>query len=187
VIKMFGVKNLLRKLFGMKEDVKSSDNLEIVHRKFVADPSGNDFGANDGTKGYYLENIVTAHNLLTDAGRDFLSQQGYYTTGLDSNGGCYIALSSDTNGAGDAHTSLAGEITNNGLGRAIGTVAHNNGENTTTIQKTFTATDTHTAVQLCGLFSASTAGTLVHEATFTSATLENNDQLQMTWTITLDD
>ena len=173
---------------GIKNQIISmSANVEIAKRAFIPDPKGMEI-APDGRRGRYAPwEKQEVHNLLTDAGRDFLHLNGYETTGLGANGGNYIALSVNTDGAANAHTSLAGEIVADGLERAQGAVTHGAGETTSTVVKTFTASDTHTAVQLCGLFTASTAGTLVHEATFTAVNLENADQLQVTWTITIND
>ena len=170
-----------------EKNLRISANVKVASRKFIPDPKGA-ITTPDGQVGRYgAWNPQMVHNLLTDAGRDFLHLNGYETTGLGANGGNYIALSVNTSGAADAHTAVAGEIASGGLERAQGTVAHSAGETTSTIQKTFTASATHTAVQLCGLLNAASTGTLVHEATFTSVNLENNDQLQVTWTITVND
>ena len=59
------------------------------------------------------------------------------------------------------------------------------GTNTTTLQNTFTASATFSAVQLSGLLNAASTGTLGHEATFTSVALVSGDTLQVTWTLTL--
>lgn len=172
----------------MKEPtIKTKVNVAVAHRKWVNDPNSNEVGM-DGSTGYYEPwNIEEVHNLLTNAGRDFLHLQGYQTTGLGTNGGNYIALTTNSDAPADGDTTLTSEITTGGLGRAIGAVAHTAGQNTTTITKTFTATAAHTGVQKSGLFTASTSGTLVHCATFSSVNLQNNDQLQVTWTVTLDD
>jgi hypothetical protein len=124
------------------------------------------------------------HNLITNAGKDFISTQiGSTTPG--ANGANFIALSSDTTAPAAGDTTLTGEITGGGLARAQGTYAHTTGTNTFTITKTFTATASHTAVQKAGLFTASSGGTMMAENTFTSVTLASNDQLTITWTITL--
>ena len=167
--------------------IKSFVNVKVASRKFVPNPTGQDIGQ-DGIIGNYgpWEN-QEVHNLLTDAGRDFLHLNGYETTGLGTNGGNYIALTVNSDAPADGDTTLSGEITTGGLGRSQGAVAHSAGQNTSTVTKTFTASAAHTAVQKSGLFTAVTAGTMVHEATFSSVNLQNNDQLQVTWTITLDD
>lgn len=168
--------------------IKSYVNVKVSHRKFTPDPNGPDKGLNDNIPGRYgVWEDREIHNLLTDAGRDFLHLNGYETTGLGTNGGNYVALTDNSDAPADGDTTLASEITTGGLGRSQGGVAHTPGENTSTVSKTFTATAAHTAVQKSGLFTASTAGTLVHEAVFSSVNLQNNDQLAVTWTITLDD
>lgn len=123
-------------------------------------------------------------NLITNAGRDFLHLQGYGTTGLGANGLNYIALSNDTVTETSASTVLSNEITLNGLGRAQGTVTHTAGTNTTTIDKTFTATGTQSA-QKAALFTAVSSGTMNHVLGFTQRSLIASDTLQITFTITL--
>lgn len=160
-------------------------NVKIGYRQWIPDPNGELVGQ-DGQRGSYAPIVEEeVHNLLTDDGRDFLHQQGYETTGLGTNGANYIALTSDTGTPAVTDTTLASEITTGGLARAQGTVAHTTGATTTTIQYTFTATATHSAVQKSGLFTAASAGIMVHEASFMSVNLQSNDQLQITWTITL--
>lgn len=125
-----------------------------------------------------------AYNLITNAGRDFLHQQGYKDTGLGTVGLCYIALSNDTVGETASSTTLSTEIAANGLTRAIGTYAHTAGTNTTTISKTFTASGTQSA-QKAALFTASSAGTMNHVLAFTQRNLISGDTLAITFTITL--
>ncbi len=126
----------------------------------------------------------TVHNVITDAGRDFLHQQGYATSGLGANGLNYIALSNDTLTETTASTTLSTEIAANGLSRAQGTVAHTAGTNTTTVQKTFTASGSQ-AAQKAALFTASSGGTMNHALAFTQRSLISGDTLQVTFTITL--
>ena len=144
----------------------------------------------DGTEFYHHED----HNLITTVGKDFISKQIGGTTGIETNGANYIALTTTavTPAAGD--TALSGEITTGGLGRAQGTYAHTAGQNTFTVSKTFTATATATNVQAAGLFTAAVTGTpgaggddgtMMAENQFTAVSLANNDQLTITWTITL--
>lgn len=125
-------------------------------------------------------------NLLTNGGRDLFHAQCYTNTAAGTRGSGFIALSSDTVAPAVGDTALTGEITTGGLGRADATTkSHTAGTNVTTLQHTFTATATHTAVQKCGMFNASSSGTLTHENTFTSVTLQASDTLQVTWTLTL--
>lgn len=124
------------------------------------------------------------HNLITNAGKDFISAQ-IGSTSPGSNGANYIALTTDSTAPAAGDTTLTGEITTGGLERAPGTYGHTNGQNTFTVTKTFTASATHTNVQKGGLFTAASSGTMMAESTFTAVSLASGDQLTITWTITL--
>lgn len=125
-------------------------------------------------------------NLLTNAGRDFFIAQCYTNTSAGTRGSGFIALTTDNGAPAAADTTLTGEITTGGLERAdANTKSHTAGTNSTTIQHTFTASATHTAVQKSALFSAASGATMAHENTFVSVTLQAADTLQVTWTTTL--
>lgn len=123
-------------------------------------------------------------NVITNVGRDFLHDQGYATSGLGSNGLNYIALSNDPVTETSTSTVLSNEIVANGLSRAQGTFAHTAGTNTTTIDKTFTATGAQSA-QKAGLFTAVSVGIMNHVLGFTQRSLISGDTLEITYTITL--
>lgn len=127
------------------------------------------------------------HNLLTNGGRDFIHAQAYRNTSAGTEGTRYIAVTTNATAPDAADTALTGEITTNGLARAAATTnTHSNGTNTSTLGITFTASGAHTNVQKSGLFNQGTVGgTMTHENTFTPVTLATNDQLQVTWTLTL--
>lgn len=126
----------------------------------------------------------TVHNVITTVGRDFLHTQGYGTA-AQANGLNYIALSNDTLTETTASTALSTEIAANGLARAIGTVTHTAGQNTTTIAKTFTCATAAQAAQKAALFTAAAAGTMNHALAFTQRSLQIGDTLTVTFTITL--
>ena len=126
------------------------------------------------------------HNLLTNGGRDFIHNQAYTNVSAGTQGSRYIAVTTDSGAPAAGDTTLTGEISTNGLARAAATTnTHSNGTNTSTLGITFTATGAHTSVQKSALFNASSSGTMTHENTFTAVTLATNDQLQVTWTLTL--
>jgi len=126
------------------------------------------------------------HNLLTNSGRDWMHAQVYTNTGAGTIGAYFIGLTTDTATPAAANTLLTSEITTGGLARAAGTTSHSAGTNSTTIQKTFTASATHTAVIKAALFNQlAVGGTMAHINTFTSVTLQSSDTLQVTWTVTL--
>lgn len=127
------------------------------------------------------------HNLFTNAGRDFTHNQIYTNTSAGTRGAGFVAVSAETTAPAAGDTTLAGEISTNGLARADATTkSHTNGTNTSTIEHTFTASGAHTAVHKAALFNASSSGTMPHAANFSSdVTLATNDQLKVTFTLTL--
>ena len=135
------------------------------------------------------DEVVLAHdkkNVLTNNGRDWMHAQVYTNTAAGTRGAGFIAVSVNAGGADAAHTAVAGEIVTGGLERADATTkTHSAGTNSTTIAHTFTAGAQHTAVQLGGLFNAASGVTLVHENTFTPASLESADTLTVTATLNL--
>jgi hypothetical protein len=127
----------------------------------------------------------TIYNVKTTAGIDFTFAQTYGSSGAQANGLCYIALSNDTLGETTASTTLSTEIAANGLSRAIGAYAHTTGTSTCTISKTFTCATAPQSAQKAALFSAASTGTMHHALAFTQRALQINDQLAVTFTITL--
>lgn len=127
------------------------------------------------------------HNVFTNAGRDYAHAQLYTNTSAGGRGSGFVAVSANGTAPAAGDTTLASEITTNGLGRAdADTKTHSNGTNTTTIEHTYTASGTHTDVHKAGLFTASSSGTLTHAAAFSSdVTLASGDQLKITFTLTL--
>ena len=126
-------------------------------------------------------------NLLTNGGRDGLHARGYIDTSALKRGFGYIALTESTITPAATDTTLSGEITTGGLARADAqTKTHTSGTNTSTIEHTFTATSAFsTGVKATGLFDAVSSGVLSHITTFTNQTLSINDQIRITYLITL--
>lgn len=142
----------------------------------------------NGRKGFYTYEQIAQDkpNLLTNGGRDFIHLQAYTNTSVGTRGSGFIAVTTDVAAPDAADTTLATEIATGGLGRAdADTKTHTTGTNVTTIEHTFTASATHTAVVKSGLFNAASVGIMTHENTFTSVTLQSNDTLKVTWTLTL--
>mgnify|MGYP006955650809 CR=1 FL=1 len=127
------------------------------------------------------------HNTFTNAGRDLAHAQMYTNTSAGTRGAGFVAVSADTGTPAAGDTSLTGEIATGGLTRADATTkTHSAGTNTSTVQHTFTASSAHTAVHKAALFNASSGVTMAHAAVFSSdVTLAINDQLQVTFTLTL--
>lgn len=143
----------------------------------------------DGTVFYHH----VGHNLKTTYGVDYVAQNlGGSLTPITAQ---TINLSTDSGSpsAGDCTSTtctLTGIVTTNGLAPHIATYAHTGGTNTYTLVNTWTATGTvanlqKAAVALQSLSSCSGLCGFVFENTFTPVTLNANDQLQITWTITI--
>lgn len=134
---------------------------------------------------YDLLSYEEIWNVITNVGRAFIHTGAYATSGIQTNGLNYIALSNDTLTETASSTTLSNEIASNGLQRAQGTVVLATGAGTqTTVAKTFTATGTQSA-QKGALFSASSGGTMNHVLAFTQRALANGDTLTCTWTLTI--
>jgi len=129
------------------------------------------------------------HNLITTEGIDWVADRlGNANTNNAAN---YIGLSSDTTdpAVGDLQTGWNSiEYTTAGLSRAQGTYAHTASTSTYTVAKTFTCTSDSQTVAKAALLSDThaTGGKMFAEYEFTAATtLNTNDTLTVTWTITL--
>lgn len=124
---------------------------------------------------------VVGHNIVTNAGLDFMHTQAYGPA--SPNGLNYMALSPDPVTETTASTTLSSEIAGGGLARAGGTFMHTPGTNVSTIQRTFTATLAQ-LVQKAALFDAPALGTMNHVLGFTPINLVAADILTVVFTIT---
>jgi len=137
----------------------------------------------DGTR----KVVCDQDNDFTESGLDYIHNNIYVNSG-NTDPARYIGVSSDTaTPTNDKQTTLAGEITTGGLGRARAAdtgVAHTLKTNRTTIEHTFEASAVHTAVHKAALFTASVAGTMTNIANFNAdETLQAESQLTVIWTI----
>lgn len=122
-------------------------------------------------------------NLITNIGFDWIEDQLGDTPATDP--AKWISVSLDATSPGVGWTQIITEIAAGGLARAVGTYT-STGTGVWTIAVTFTASATHTNVQLTGLQWASSGdGNLMAANTFTAVTLNNGDTLTITWTLTL--
>lgn len=100
----------------------------------------------------------------------------------------YVALTENASAASAASTSLTGEITTGGCGRALATFAHTLAAATFTLSKTFSVTATFPAIHRVGLFQVSTASSAVlgFEVVLNAdANVLSGDSLALTYTGTL--
>lgn len=99
----------------------------------------------------------------------------------------YMALTENSGAASAATTTLTGEITSGGCGRALATYAHTLGAATATLTKTFSVSGTFPAIHKIGLSQYSTASSQVgFEVVLNAdANVVSGDSLAVTWTLTL--
>ncbi len=134
----------------------------------------------DGT----VEDLGITSNLRTTAGLDWQSDvMGNATQPVSAR---WIGLTTNATAPAAGDTTLTGEITTGGLGRAASTYAHTAGVASYTISNTFTASATHTNVAKAGMFTAASSGTMAFTTMLSAtATLVSGDTLLITWTINL--
>ena len=126
------------------------------------------------------------HNLITTIGsthiRNFLGWANQ-----TNQASIYLSLSNDASPL-VSWTKLPGEITASGLGRATGVTSV---VNATAYQVTYTWTATASeSVQCTGLHwdaTGDSSGNLLAAASISSVSLQDQDQLQVTWTVNIPD
>ena len=98
----------------------------------------------------------------------------------------FIALTADATAPAAADTTLASEITTNGLGRAQAADAHTAATSTSLLSKTFTYTGSSpVTIAKVGLFNAASVGTMALETlrTTTGTVSANGDTITINWTV----
>jgi hypothetical protein len=121
--------------------------------------------------------------VLTNIGADWIEDQ--LGDSPSTQPADYISLSTDATSPVATWTQIISEIASGGLSRAQGTYA-STGTGQWTISYQWTASATHTNVQLTGLqYGSSGDNNLLAADTFTPVTLNSGDKLTVTWTITV--
>ncbi len=123
-------------------------------------------------------------NLITNIGLDWIEDQLGDSPASDP--AKWISLSTDATLVATL-TQINSEITTGGLARAVGTYS-STGTGAWEIEATFTASATHTSVQLTGLqwdVTAGSDGNLMAANTFTAVTLNTGDTLAITWQLSV--
>jgi len=118
-----------------------------------------------------------APNVTCDAGLEAAKAHLFNTAGDIAK---YIALSCNSGSPASGWTSIPEEIAADGLERAAGTYS-GDGTGVCSLSHEFTASGTHTDVQLMGLLDAASDGNLYFAATITPATLISGDKLTAEW------
>jgi hypothetical protein len=122
-------------------------------------------------------------NLMVNIGFDWVEDQLGDSPSTDP--AKWISLSTDATAPAAGWTQIPSEIAAGGLERAVGTYT-DTGTGAWEIEATFTASATHTNVQLTGLqYAASGDNNLMAANTFTAVTLNSGDALTITWQLSL--
>ena len=99
----------------------------------------------------------------------------------------YMAVTQDTASPMSSDTTLPSEIVTTDFARVAATYAHTSGTNTYTLSNTFTsATGSTVTLAKIGIFTASSAGTLVFETLLSStAVMNTGDTALIVETVTI--
>lgn len=129
-----------------------------------------------------LKSEESGHNIITKAG---LAQLALLAGDASAVPFTYLALGTDDTAVTSDDTALGAEITDTGLARAGATISRTT---TTVTNDTLRATYTWTAtgaktIEECGLFNASSAGTMLGHKLTGSSTTANADQVVLTYDI----
>lgn len=129
-----------------------------------------------------LKSETKGKNVITTAG---LAQLALLAGDASAVPFTYLALGTDDTAVAATDTALGAEITDTGLARAAATISR---ITTTATNDTLRATYTWTAsgvktIEECGLFNASSAGTMLGHKLTGSSTTANNDQVVATYDI----
>jgi hypothetical protein len=131
-------------------------------------------------------------NILTNAGRVAIHTFIYGTSAQRASvslgsGLHFIGVSNNSSAPVAGDTSLADELSADGLGRAIGTVTLPTGVGTITqIQRQFTYTGGGTqGVQKAALFDLVAGGHMAHELLFNQRLMNTNDTLTLIFNVTV--
>ncbi len=137
----------------------------------------------EATGTYVLFYRDESSNLVVNIGLDWVEDQLGDSPATDP--AKWISLSLDATAPAAGWTQIISEIAAGGLSRAVGAYT-DTGTGVWEIEATFTASATHTDVQLTGLQWASSGdNNLMAANTFTPVTLTSGDALTITWEITL--
>jgi DNA uptake protein ComE-like DNA-binding protein len=121
----------------------------------------------DGTQRILADNV---HNVFPSACIDKIHKMAFIDTSAAEVGFNFIALTADTTQTiNAAQTTLTGEISTNGLGRAAaGTKTHTNGTNTSLVEHTFTLSGSQSDITRAALFNAASTGVMGPFAAFSN-------------------
>lgn len=180
--------NILGRILGVGNSLQPKmhigpNRIVVTVRRAKRDPRTKEtLRDSDGNPIYSNEvEVYENHNLTNNSGL-LAAKSRLFEPATGQTVADYIALSESTGAPNATHTLLTAEITLSGLARALATYSVAGcTDGQCILSKTFTATESIAAVQIMGLFDASSAGDMYFEATFTPVALESDDQLTAKW------
>ena len=128
------------------------------------------------------------HNTITNTGESIISActaRGATSSPSCTNGGVYIALSTDASVTAPTDLTCPSELATNGLGRAVGTYSPVT-TNSHKVANTFTNTGaTPVTISKVCMFDAASGGSLFAEDVLSNtASVAPSDQITINWTFT---
>lgn len=179
-------------------------NMEVTLKEFLHTPQGAEFGFKNGIKGYNMVKVrvlssgdeMVGYNSRVNRGAGIVASLMTASTLGSATGYAaplYIALSTASLTPASGDTTLTSETSATGLARALGTVQNYTAPTSLDagasyqLYKLFTNTSgSSVTIQSAAIFDASSTGNLFVEANLSSsATVPNNDKLEVTWTVNI--
>lgn len=155
----------------MSKDLKDKGKLQGLISIKVYDKDGN------------VKITRDIHNLITDAGlAGVAARLGTDSTAFFN----YLAVGTGSTAATASNTTLGTEIGGSGA-RALATasqVTTTVANDTHQLLKTFAFTASYSVTE-CGIFNASSSGTLLGRQVFTAVAVESGDSLQITYKVSV--
>lgn len=133
-----------------------------------------------------VKDKFTIKNTITDAGLAGIASR---INGADSESAfTYLALGTGTTSPTTSDTALETEITDSGLARSSATATRettNTTDDTAQLEHTWTATASK-AITECGMFNASSGGTMLGRQTFTAKNIASGETINVKYGIVSD-
>jgi len=130
-----------------------------------------------------VKSVSHSTNLRTTAGLNWQSDLMGSAAGVPAK---YIGLTENATAPAIGDTTLAGELTTDGLTRALALYNHTPGSPIYTLFKAFTVTGGPHTIEKTAVFTLVSGGVMVFEAVANPVSVvDNTDTLNVTWTISL--
>jgi hypothetical protein len=161
-------------VYRLPSETKETNNINIKADSYITIKDA------DGKVKYYFEHPA----ILTNAGKEMVEQCFGINATCGTTAYDWIAVGGNTSAMAVTDTTLANEMSGNGLTRSFGTYA-STGTGAWRLEKDFAVTGTQNNINSTGLFNASSTGTLLAEDIFSNTNVVSGDTLNITWTVSV--